>query len=183
MLLFVEVLENADDRELIENLYKKYKPWLVSRAHRIVDNIDTCDDLAHDCFVNMINHIDTLRNLTEAKQKAYLAVSIDHITLNYAKRASKISVMKNPDAADLEFLPDAGSVENYIEKKLDFEAILKNFPNIPKRDRDILIMKFSLELKNDEISKILGIKKSCVRMTIKRSIAKLQREIEERGGL
>ncbi len=183
MLLVVDTLENADDIELIEDLYTKYKPWLKFRAHKIIDNLEDCEDLTHDCMAKMIRHVDTLRRLTEAQRRSYMAIAIDNISLNYSKRASRVAMMKDIDSADLEFIPDDYSVEKEIERKMDFEAILENIKYIPKRDQDIIRMRFELELSDEIIADILDIKKSSVRMSVNRSVAKLQREIEERRGL
>ena len=182
LLLAIDTLENADDRKFIEDLYTRYKPWLKYRAYKIVGDAHICEDLAQDCMVNMITHIHTLKMLTQAEQRSYLSISIDNIALNYSKRNAKIMKMNDADSSDLEFLPDIHNLETETEDKLEFEFVLKNIENLHKRDREIILMKFDLELSNEEIAAVLGIKASSVRMSVKRSVARLQKEIEERRG-
>lgn len=182
LLLAINSIDNADNKIFIEKIYTAYVPWLKFRAYRIVNNIDICDDLVQDCMLNIIKHVEKLKSLSVDKQRAYLAVAIDNIAKNYNKRSSKLITMKDSDSADLDFIPDDGRIEDEIDKKYDYATLKTALDNLCDRDRDIIIMKYDLELSEYEIADILQIKKDSVRMTVLRSVKKLKREIDKLEG-
>ena len=183
MFLFtVDFLEKKEDKEFIADLYDKYIEWLRFRASKTIGNdADACADVAHDCMVNMIKHVDKLKTLPENKQRAYLAVAIDNTALNYAVKHSKICVTKTPEAADLEFVADSHVLESEVEKRLNLEAVINNIDLLPKRDKDLIVLKYELEMSDEQIGEILGIKTNNVRMTLRRSVQKLAKLINKKG--
>ena len=73
------------------------------------------------------------------------------------------------------------SVEADVEKRLNIEAVRDNIPLLPKRDRDLIVLKYELELKDEQIGEILDIKPGNVRMTLRRSVQKLAKIIDKKG--
>ncbi|MBR3766914.1 MAG: sigma-70 family RNA polymerase sigma factor [Clostridia bacterium] len=183
MFLFaINTLDNEDDKIFIQNLYNQYFPWLKFRAHKYVNDISLCEDLAHDCMLNMIKSIDKLKEFSEDRQRAYLAIAIDNISKNYIKREKRLIEIDDFTAADLVFAADDYSMEDEVDKKLDYETVRANFDKLCERDRDIIIMKYDLELNDQQIADILQIKKDSVKMTVYRSVRKLEKVVMKQGG-
>lgn len=181
MLLFtVDLLSTTDEnKKFIEDLYNKYIPWLRYRAHQFVDDLEICDDLAHDCMFNMMKNIDKLKSLPDDKQRAYLMTSIDNTSKNYIKREKRMLTMKEDDSADLAFISDNNDIEDEIDKKCDYTTLKAGFDKLHERDKDIIKMKFDLELNDVQIAEVLHIKPDCSRMTVLRSVKKLKKIINE----
>ncbi len=182
ILLTVDYLSTAENKEFIEDLYNKYMPWLRFRAHKIIDDSDICDDLAHDCILNMIKCIDKLKTFSDDKVRAYLMVSIDNTAKNYIKHSKRMVTMKDDISSDLDFIPDTYDIDDEIDKKYAYETLKAGLDKLSTRDKDIIIMKYDLELSDQQIADILQIKKDCVRMTVLRSVKKLKNIIEELEG-
>lgn len=180
--LIINSLENAEDQQLIENLYNKYMPWLRCRANKYVKDLNICDDLAHDCILNMIKNVETLKTLAPDKQRSYMLVSINNISKNYIKHSSKIVTMNEDSSAELDFIPDQHYIDDVIDKKCDYETLRLALTKLSERDQDIINMKFDLELDEQQIAEALQIKKDCVRMTVFRSVQKLKTEIAKLEG-
>lgn len=176
-LLVINSLDNKDDKKFIESLYSEYFPWLKSRAHRFVDDKHVCEDLAQDCMINIIRYIENVKAIPQDKQRAYLSVSIDNLCKNYLKHTSKIVTMNSAAAGDLDFIADNFSIEEELDKKYDYESIRAGFDKLCDRDKHIIIMKYDLELSEEQMAINLQIKKDSVRMAVGRSIKKLKREI------
>ena len=169
----ISTIDNSDDREFVENLYKNYAPWLKARSNRFVKDTHCSEDLLQDCMCSMIKHLDKLKSLPEDKRRAYLAVSIDNLAKNYLKNSSKTVMMKKDDSAGLDFIADDYDFEGELDKKLDYQNLMESIKKLPERDRDIIMMKYDLELSDQEIADVLGIKETSVRMTVHRSLLKL----------
>ncbi len=180
MLLFiVQNLDNDDDRKFISDIYEKYAPWLRSRAYKITNDYEISNDLAHDCIINLIKHIDKLRSFNDSQLRSYIAIAIDNTSKNYMKHSSKSCLMMDDDECFFDNIPDEISTEDLVEKKLNYDTIRENFQNLPDRDKDIIILKYDLDLSDREIAPVIGIKENSVRMTVRRSIRRLGLLVKE----
>lgn len=183
MLLFtVDSHTASENQKFIEDLYNKYMPWLRCRAHKTINDLNICEDLAQDCMFNLMKNIDTLKPLSESKRASYIKVAIDNTVKNYIKRAKRMVTMKEAISADLDFISDDVDIEYEIDKKCDYETLKAGLDKLPDRDRDIITMKFDLELSDQEIAAVLNIKPDCSRMTVLRSVRKLKKIINELEG-
>ena len=184
MLLFViDYLDNDADKAFIENLYIEYMPLFRSRVYKYIKDMDICNDLAHDCMVNMIKYIDRVKSLPENKIRAYISVCINNIVLNYLKRSSKQVTHSISDLGDDYYLADDVNIEDEIEQKYDYQAIRAGFDKLRERDKSIIIMKYDLELDDGQIADVLNIKQDSVRMTVLRSVRKLKKQIKKQEEL
>lgn len=178
MILFaIDFLDNDADKVFVEMLYNEYMPFLRYRAYKYVNNTDIANELAHDCMVNIIRHLDSVKKLPEDKVRAYLTVCINNISKNYLKRSSKQVVNGVYDLAADYYLSDGSSVEDEAELKFRYEAMRAGFDKLCERDKSIIVMKYDLELKDCQIADILDIKQDSVRMTVLRCVKRLKKQI------
>ncbi len=181
-MIFIQTYLSDDDRQFIADIYDNYKSWMLLRASKYVSS-GNCEEVVQNCIVKLIEHIDTLRRLNESQRRAYIAVAIDHHALNYIKKESKLIKTYESESADLHFIEDEDNIMEMFERKLDLQAIIDNLQYLPERDQLLLKLRYAYELNDKQISEITGINYNNVRMTIKRSVLKLQKVIKKRRGL
>lgn len=167
----IKHLETAEDVAFATKLYNDNIAWMRFRASKTIGNdFAACFDVAHDCMINMMKHLDTLKRLNEPKLKAYMAISVDNAALNHVKKHSRVTVMHKPESelnADNNYC-----LEEEIEKRLSAEMVRDNFYRLQKRDRDMIILKYEVGLSDAEIGEIVGLKADSVRGTLRRSVQK-----------
>ena len=184
MLLFViDHLDSDADKVLVEKLYIEYMPWLRSRVYKHIKNIETCNDLSHDCMVSIIKHLDKVKTLPEEKVIAYFSVTINNLVINHLKKSSRQVANSMYDIGESYNLAADVNIEEEIERKYDYETIRAGFDILKERDKSIIIMKYDLELNDVQIADVLHIKPDCVRMTVLRSIRKLRKQIKKLEGI
>jgi len=184
MVLFViDYIDNDSDKAFVENLYIEYMPFLRSRVYKYIKDINICNDIAHDCMVSMIKHLDTIKTLPEDKVIAYFSVSINNLVMNYLKRSSRQVETGICDLSDNYNLSDDFSVEEEIERKYEYQTVYAGFDKLHERDKSIIIMKYDLELNDSQIADALNIKKDRVRMSVLRSVRKLKKQIKKQEEL
>lgn len=183
LLYLVNLADNESDKKFIEELYIKYIPWLRYKAYTMVKDSDISNDLAHDCMVKIINHIETVKNLPDNKVRSYLTVCIVNTTINYLNKASKESTLKNLNLSDSFNLPDTCSVIEEVEQKYTYQMMYVAYKKLPLRDQSIIEMKITLELSDEHMSEILNVTKDSVRVLLSRSMKKLKEEMKKMEAL
>lgn len=181
-MILTQVYLSNDDRKFFEDFYKQYKPWMMFRVGKYVESKD-CEEVVQTCLLKLMEHVETLRRLDDAHRMAYVAVALDNNALYYLRKESKLIKTKAEESADLHFIEDVEDVTEIVERKLELQAVIDNMPNLKERDRELIKLRYGLELSYKQISEITGIKQTNVRMTVKRSVLKLQKEIKKRRGL
>ena len=179
MILFViNSLENETDRQIILDIYEQYAPWMRSLAYSMTEDYDVSDDLAQDCIVSLIKHVDTLRNMNGRQLRSYIATTVNNTTINYMKHSSRTSLVPENEECFFDEIPAEDNVEEAVEKKLNIELVRENINCLASRDKDLIILKYNHELSDREISDIIGIKENSVRMTVRRSVDRLGKKVE-----
>lgn len=179
MILFViNSLENETDRQIILDIYEQYAPWMRSLAYSMTEDYDVSDDLAQDCIVNLIKHVDTLRNMNGRQLRSYIATTVNNTTINYMKHSSRTCLVPENEECFFDEIPAEDNVEEDVEKKLNIELVRENINCLASRDKDLIILKYNHELSDREISDIIGIKENSVRMTVRRSVDRLSKKVE-----
>ncbi len=175
LISVIEHLDSDADKIFIEKIYNEYMPFFRSRVYMHLHDINICNDLAHDCMVSMIKHIDTLKALPENKLRAYLTISIDNTVRNYLKQTKKQVRYSTRDLTDDYSLADETCVEDTVEQKFEYQVLRQCVDGLNERDKSLLTMKYDLELGDEQIADAMGLKKDSVRMTVSRSVAKLKK--------
>lgn len=168
----IKPITESEDRLFIENIYKKYAPYLTERAYRITGDETVCEDLLHDCIIIFIKHISVLKKLDEERLKAYLTVSIDNTAKKYVLNSEKLSPDAEEDMADI-----SANTEEIIEYKLRYEDIREKLRELSKRDRVLIKLKYDMHLRDREIADLIGIKENSVRMSVRRSVTRLKKKL------
>ncbi len=171
-----------DDRQFVARIYTQYKPLMMFRASKHVES-EYCEEVVQNCMMKLIEHIDTLRRLDENHLKAYIYVTVDNHAKNLLRKESRMIKTNDESSADLHFIEDEDNLVEMFERKLDLQAILDNVQYLPERDQLLLKLRYGYELNDRQISDMTGINQNSVRMTVKRSVLKLQKEIKKRRGL
>lgn len=155
---------------------------MMFRVGKYVESKD-CEEVVQNCLVKLMEHVDTLRKMDEAHQMAYIAVALDHHALNHIRKEARLIKTNAAESADLHFIEDEEDVIEIVERKLDLQAVVDNMQYLKERDRQLIKLRYAFGLSDKQISEITGIKQTNVRMTVKRSVLKLQKEIKKRRGL
>lgn len=179
MILFiVETLDSEEDKKFILEVYNKYAPMMRARAYSFTKDYETSADLAHECIIKLIPHTDKLRTFNDSQLRAYIAIAIDHISINYTKHSSRTCLLSDDEECFFENIADPDDVENAVETKFSYDELRKNFQLLPERDKTLIVLKYDLELSDRDIAPLIGIKENSVRMTVNRSVRRLGQKMK-----
>ena len=156
-------VEDVDD---LEWLYREHYRSLVRLAAILVDDVATCEELVQDAFVAVLRRSGGW--LDDEKAPAYLRSAVlngarSHLRKQRVRRRWLRSV-EPPGAVDA---VDAASGE-----------VLDALRALPERQRDVLALRYYLDLSEAEIAAALGIATGTVKTHAHRGLAALASRLE-----
>lgn len=150
--------------------YREHYRSLVRLASLLVDDVGACEELVQDAFVRVWRRGPVLR--ADDRLPAYLRSAV----LNGARSHLRRSVVARrhlPSAADPTQGPDAGALAG------DVQRVLTALRSLPDRQREVLALRYYLDLSETQIAATLGISAGSVKTHAHRGLATLAVRLED----
>ena len=158
---------NGFDLDRLDQLYREHYRSLVRLASILVDDVATCEELVQDAFVAVLRRSGGWAEADKAG--AYLrSVVLNHARSHLRKQQVRRRWLRSVDrpeptgSADAAALLDAESTE-----------MLAALRSLPERQREVLALRYYLDLSEAEIAATLGISTGSVKTHAHRGLASL----------
>lgn len=157
-------------------LFKKFYSPLFSYGLKISKDVEFTEDSLQDFFVYIYEHKENLSDLD--KIAPYLFSSFRRFIIKRINRSNKYAVVRNIDhnIVDINFTP-----EEFITNQEATTFRNKNLANLinklPKRQKEVIYLKFHCNLKPTEIAETMNINYQSVVNTLHKAVKNLREEI------
>ena len=170
----LEYLQTDLRRKVFEAIYDRFHKKVFYKCISMVKNEATAKDLTHDIFIKIFTKISQFKG--NSKLSLWIHSISVHYCLSYLKKQKRNNlIISSEDDNELRELEDDGLQE--LEQKQLLELQLNDLQNmiyeLKEEERIVLIMKYFDGLSVKEISEILEIGQSAVKMKLKRTRDKL----------
>ena len=163
MLIYLQLISEPENRELFVQLYEKHRVAMFNRANKILHNKQDSEDAVHEAFLKIAENIEKISSLERHKQDRYIVTIIENKAIDaYRKKQAH-------PTEPLFDLAEYSVVDAYNDGDIA-RCILK----LPHDYREVLLLKFDLELTNKEISDALSISQALVRKRLQRARTELR---------
>jgi RNA polymerase sigma factor (sigma-70 family) len=159
----------ADD--LVERLFRAHSLTLVRTALLLVGDRGSAEDVVQEAFLGLYRSVHRLRDQDSAL--AYLRASV----LNGCR-----SVMRSRRRTWLRRVthdPPVWSAESAVLSREDRRAVMAATALLPRRQREVLALRYHVGLTDHEIAQVLGVSRSTVSSCASRALARLERDLQE----
>jgi RNA polymerase sigma-70 factor (sigma-E family) len=157
----------------VTELYQANALRLVRLAHVLIGDRGTAEDIVQDAFTGLYWRWEQLRNPDKALPYVRSAV------LNSCRSALR----RSRPAEFLGELPEFGlvlaSAEAVVLSEEQRRAVMTALRSLPSRQREVLVLRFYLDLTETEIAMQMGIGKSSVRSAQHRALTALGLMLKE----
>ncbi len=155
--------ESSED--MLVNLFNQHYASLVRLASFLLDDIASCEEIVQDAFVKM--------QVTKSKpEKGKEAAYLRSIVLNGARsKMRRRMVRKRSIFAQLP--APVASVENEVIEASEKRRILALLKQLPRRQAEVLMLRFYADLSEEEIAQTLCISKGSVKTHASRGLDKM----------
>lgn len=168
-----------EEREKIQEFYIRYEKILLGYAVRLVKSQAIAEDAVHDTFVTVLQKAKTFCESTSEQMFCWCIVVLKNKCIDQLRRQKKFS--DTPVDSMFLLLEEAeASPEEQVIKKENLTEMEKVFESIDPLSRQILKMKYCLELSYREIAKELGVSRKFVDNRIMLSKRKIQNQRNQR---
>lgn len=145
-----------------ETLYREYYQKVYAFLYRLCADATVAEDLTQETFLQAYQSFHKFRG--DCEVFTWLAAIGKHVYFKYLKK-KKLHL----DAANLElvaqsYLQNEDSPEEHIHKKDIEKAVRKIVENIPKKYRDVVLLRIYAELPFSQISQSLKISESSAKV-------------------
>src|ERR1700728_2627225 len=155
----------------ISGLFRAHAVALVRVATLLLGDQQSAEDVVQDAFFGLYRGLPGLRD--RGKALPYLRASVingSRSVLRARKRAFLRKVQHEPPVWSAESAAMAGE---------DRKALLAAVARLPRRSREVLALRYYLDLADHEIAAALALSRATVSSTASRALAKLARELKE----
>lgn len=164
----IDLFRTTGTQDYFEAIYHRYSPKVYRQCYQLTKDVILAEDYTHDVFIMLLLKI----NLFEGRSA--FSTWLYSLTRNYCltlQRQQQFADRLSPD--HLEIMP-----EDYSElEEFKLHLLPKAMGTLPTDDAKLLKMKYYDGLEVAEISKQLTVSTGAVKMRLKRSRAKLKKQL------
>lgn len=172
---------SPDALEGVTVLYRDHALGLIRLAVVMLGDRQAAEDVVQDAFAGLYRRWHTLSDT--AKALSYVRSSVLNgartVLRQRARRSGVISNAVGGPGADGG--PAVASAEYEVLIGEEHREVLRAIRGLPDRQREALVLRFYLELDEENIARSMGISRGTVKSTTSRAIAALRKTLGEQS--
>lgn len=164
-------LQTEEAAVAVSSLYQASALGLIRLAFVILGDRQAAEDVVQEAFIGLFRRWDRLSNVEGAEY--YVRVSVLNGCRSALRRRSAVSSQVLYD------LP-APSAEVAVLGNEERAELIRAIDQLPRRQRETIVLRYYLDLPDNEIATLMGISPSTVRSTVHRALESVGRKLQER---
>jgi RNA polymerase sigma-70 factor (sigma-E family) len=169
-----EPADEAADRhadDLVSGLYQAHALALIRVARLLLRDQAGAEDVVQDAFLSLYRALPRLTGHDQILPYLRAAVINGSRSVLRAQRRALLRKVHHE--------PPASSAESAAMIGEDRQAVLAAVTRLPRRAREVLVLRYYLDLSDQEIAAALGVSRGTVSSTASRGLAALARDLKE----
>ncbi|MFD2568642.1 RNA polymerase sigma factor [Pseudotenacibaculum haliotis] len=168
----VAKIVRTNDTHLFAVLYDRYASVVYNKCYGFANSKEEAEDLTHDVFIRLFVKLRTFKGASKFSTWLYSFTynfCVNYVQRNSNKKKEKVTVVTDQikEDASVEEIDDATLFA------LRSDQLAKAMQMIDPNDKMILLMKYQDDMSIKEISQLLELGESAVKMRLKRAKEKV----------
>ena len=164
MLIYLTMIEAEEDRHRFLSLYRRYKKLMLYIAHDILHDPHDAEDAVHEAFLRLAEMIEKIHEIDCPETRSLIVMITKSKAIDlYRKKKRRAGTV-----------PQAEGVERG-------DGVARAIAALPRRERDVLLLKYDQGYGNSEIGKLLGLRPDHISQIAHRAKEHLRKNLEEMG--
>ena len=163
--------EGHDPREAVDDLFRRHALGLVRFALMLVGDQATAEDVVQEAFLGLYRAWDRVRDPDAVL--GYLRTAVVNGARSVHRGRGRARLLRVPHD------PPVWSAEAAAMDGEDRRAVLAAIARLPRRQREVLALKYYLDLSERDVAAILRVSRGTVASSGARALAALARQLRE----
>lgn len=164
------------DADAFGELYERYVDRIYNYIFYRVGDVAEAEDLTARVFYQALGHIGSYKS-RGVPFAAWLYRIAHNLIANWYRERSR---HKNIRLDDITALPARStSPQQYVEQNEETQILLCAIRKLSARQQQLLILKFSEQLSNEEIGRLLGCSEGAVKALYHRTLVALRNQLRD----
>ena len=168
MLVFTQMLETADERLKIEEIFHTYGNLMFYVANKILNNAHDAEDAVQQALVAIYQNLEKISEIQCPQSRSFIVTTVERKAIDLYRVKRRNAVI--PFEEELINVPTASVVDAAAERT-DFA---KTMAKLPTRYRELLLLKYDNGYSEREIAVMYSMTEANVKKTIQRAKKKLE---------
>jgi RNA polymerase sigma-70 factor (sigma-E family) len=157
--------------EFVSDLYQAHAVALVRLAKLLLRDQPSAEDVVQDVFIGLYRALPRLRDRDQVLP--YLRTAVINRSRSVLRSRRRALLRRIPHE------PPMSSAETAAMIGEDRREVLAAVSRLPRRAREVLVLRYYLDLPDHEIAAALGVSRGTVSSTASRALAVVARELKE----
>lgn len=153
----------------VEELYREHAVGMIRLALMLTGDRATAEDVVQDAFLGLYRQWPGLH--LPGSALSYLRTSVVN-GCRSVHRSKRIAWLRRPPHDPPVWSAEAAAIDGE-----DRREVLEALADLPRRQREVLALRFYLDMSDSEIAAILKVSRSTVSSTVSRSLTALARQL------
>lgn len=157
----VRIYRRKGDERAFRILLERHQSKIYSYIYSMVNNAEVANDIFQDTFTKVITKLDDTYD-EQGKWIAWVMRIAHNATIDYIRKQRRfvdVNANSEPDYDFYDRLPDEtqpGSQER-VEMAEDKEALMRHIANLPKEQREVVMLRHYYEMSFKEIAELTDV--------------------------
>lgn len=173
------IIENENQRNELAVIYEKHKDRFLNIALDLLHNKEEAEDAVQETFLRIADKPENFFSVEEINRLSYLCAVLKNVACYMFNK--EIKNQKENLTNDIFFENDENIIENSVFDIISREEILSFIDNLPKLQRNVLMLTCLSGLSISETAEILQVSKTVVNQRLYLARRSIKQFIAERS--
>ncbi len=172
-LLLVEIVTAQAPGREVTALYEAHAAGLIRLAYVMLGDRPAAEDVVQEAFIGLYQRWSKLRDTASAP--GYLRASV----LNGCRSVLRSSARRDDRIARIASELPWESAEATALVSEEYRQLLRGIQALPPRQREALVLRYYLDLSEEETARLMGVRRGTVKSTTSRALSALGQRMRE----
>ena len=175
----IMLMTGESDRQFMESVYLRHVRLMYAVAWKYAQRRESADEIVQESLIALIGKVTVLRKLEEKALRVYVAKTVRSKAISHGLQEGRTVLFPAEQAANL---PDSTGVEQRAMHEESLREAIEAISRLPEKEQQVLRLKLTTDMTNDEIASRVGISPGSVRQYLSRARAKVARDVFGKEG-
>lgn len=164
LFLYLSFIDDEKDKTKFEIIYYEYRDRMMAKALSVLHNNEDAEDAVHNTFISIARNMKSIDDPNSSRTLSYVLKATKNTSINMLKKRNKYITTDIDDINDIE----DGDFFESLDIKERYNEVVNAIIKLDDIYKDVLFYHFVYDMSTDQISDLLGRKKSTVKQQLVR---------------